>query len=431
MGWGSRQRGAERRRASLWLLPSIALVAGIGAAITMMRLDRANHWALLSFSSGGAQSFLGALSAALVSFIGLFFSVITLAIQFAAGNLSPRVVKPLLAGRGARLMLGTATFTLGYTLSLLLRIEDAFVPQGALIASIPLMIVSIFGFIVLIDVVGSQLRFSAIYSRTLKSGLKAIHHTFPFTLDTAGSEFDRRVGSFSCADRVIYYRGESGVIHDFGRKAMLTECTRQEGILVALRAVGDYIYPGVPLFRVSFPSTPTEEETLHDAVVVGRERLLDHDPGYSIRLLVDIAIRALSPAINDPTTAVGCLDRIEHLLHELGKRQLSIGGVTSEDGVMRIYIPTPTWRDYVRLACDEIRFYGSESFQVIARLKALLEDLHDCLPSVRREALQEELDILAREVSRHFEERADKERATASNRQGLGGPARLDSDHCT
>lgn len=428
MGWASRQRGAERRRASLWLLPSLSLLAGIGAAITMMRLDRAHQWELLRFSAAGAQSFLGALSAALVSFIGLVFSVITLAIQFAAGNLSPRVVKPLLAGRGARLMLSTATFTLGYTLSLLLRIDDGFVPQGALILSIPLMVVSIFGFIVLIDLVGRQLRFATIYSKTLESGLQSIRLTFPGPLSSHDLDSGYSHGVPSNAGRVIYYRGESGVIHEFSKESMLRECMREGGFLIALRAVGDYIYPGVPLFRASFPATATERETLHDAVVVGRERLLDHDPGYAIRLLVDIAIRALSPAVNDPTTAVGCLDRIEYLLYELGHRQLTLGGVSGEDGVIRIQIPTPSWGDYVRLACDEIRFYGRESFQVIARLKAMLEDLHDSLPPIRREALQEELAILAREVSRHFIERADKERATASDRQGLGGPARLDRE---
>lgn len=426
MSWSLRQRGTERRRSSLWIVPSIALVVGIGAAILMLRLDHSYHWELLGFSAGGAQSFLGALSAALVSFIGLVFSVITLAIQFAAGNLSPRVVKPLLAGRGARLMLGTATFTLGYTLSLLLRMDAAFVPQAALLVSIPLMVVSIFGFIVLIDLVGRQLRFATIFSKTLEAGLQAIYRTYPALLQQKDDQLADHFYGRLHENHIICHRGESGVIHDFARGVLLAECMRRDGAIIVLRAVGDYIYPDVPLFEVSFPCSPSDTGILQDAVVVGRERLIDHDPGYAIRLLVDIAIRALSPAVNDPTTAVGCLDRIEHLLHELGNRQLSVGDIVGSDGVARVRIPTPAWGDYVRLACDEIRFYGCESFQVLARLKAMLEDLDASLPSVRKSALQEELAILAREVSRHFAERADKERATASDRQGLGGPSEFD-----
>ncbi|MFZ9887329.1 MAG: DUF2254 domain-containing protein [Myxococcota bacterium] len=421
MGWARRQRFAERRAVSLWFVPSIALMAGIAVAVTMLRLDRAYRWELLGFSASGAQSFLGVLSSALVTFIGLVFSVITIAIQFAAGNLSPRIVKPLLASKRSRFMLGTATFTLGYTLSLLLRIDESIVPQAALAVSIPLMVVSIFGFIILIDITGSQLRFANIYAKTLDSGLQAIHRTFPLPLIETKKEIRFPDDSSMDNAKLIVYRGKSGVIHDFARDELLAHCCRHKVSITALRAVGDYIYPGVPLFLVSHPILLAQDEWLQESVLVGRERLVDHDPAYAIRLLVDIAIRALSPAVNDPTTAVGCLDRIEFLLHAIGGKQLDVGDLASGDGIIRLRIPMPTWNDYVALACNEIRYYGSESFQVTARLKTMLEDLHASLPPVRTGVLRDELAILAREVPRHFRERADQERAMTSDRQGLGG----------
>ena len=94
---------------------------------------------------------------------------------------------------------------------------------------------------------------------------------------------------------------------------------------------------------------------------MGEERTFEQDPKYAIRLLVDIAIKALSPAINDPTTAVQALDQIEDLLLRLGRRRLEIGEFRDRDGQLRLVVPSPTWEDFLRLAFDEIRYCGARS----------------------------------------------------------------------
>ena len=104
--------------------------------------------------------------------------------------------------------------------------------------------------------------------------------------------------------------------------------------------------------------TALPEQALLRAVQVGRERTFEQDPKYPMRLLVDIAIKALSPAINDPTTAVQAIDQIEDLLRRLGG-ELDAGGVADAQGVLRLVFPTPTWEDYLALAFDEIRQYGA------------------------------------------------------------------------
>src|SRR6185312_16488733 len=129
-------------------------------------------------------------------------------------------------------------------------------------------------------------------------------------------------------------------------------------VIAVLVAVGDTVAGSTPLVRVSGARAPIDEGALRSAVVLGVERTFEQDPKYAIRLLVDIAIRALSPAVNDPTTAVQALDQIEDLLLQLGRRRLDIGVVRDAYGVVRIVIPYPTWDDFVILAFDEIRFYG-------------------------------------------------------------------------
>ena len=120
----------------------------------------------------------------------------------------------------------------------------------------------------------------------------------------------------------------------------------------------------------------------------GEERTFEQDPKYAIRLLVDIAIKALSPAINDPTTAVQALDQIEDLLLCLGQRHLEIGRYRDSDGKLRLVIPFPTWDDLVRLAFDEICFYGATSVQAMRRMNALVADLTQAVPEERRATLK-------------------------------------------
>jgi uncharacterized membrane protein len=140
-------------------------------------------------------------------------------------------------------------------------------------------------------------------------------------------------------------------------------------------------------------------------------------------MIVDISIRALSPAINDPTTAVLGLDQIQQLLLQVGNRRLRDEGIYDEAGKLRLLVPTPNWEDFVRLGIREIRWYGADSFQINRRLKAMLEDLMKRLPKERLAALEAELKLLNISVEKQFLEREDRELAAEPDFQGFGGMA--------
>jgi uncharacterized membrane protein len=147
---------------------------------------------------------------------------------------------------------------------------------------------------------------------------------------------------------------------------------------------------------------------------------LEQDPRYVFRLLVDIASKALSPAINDPTTAVQSLDQIEHLLRFLGRRQLEDGRVCDPAGKLRLVYAAPGWSDFVMLAVSEVRQFGAGSIQIDRRLRAMLEHLLEVLPTDRRPPLRDELALLATAIERSFPDEEDRRRAKVADYQGVG-----------
>src|SRR5208282_1035406 len=136
---------------------------------------------------------------------------------------------------------------------------------------------------------------------------------------------------------------------------------------------------------------------------------------------VDIASKGLSPAINDPTTAVLALDQIHHLLRDVGQRRLDDERVRDNKGRLRLLYRTPDWEDFVHLAVTEIRQFGGSSIQVARRLRAMLENLIQTLPEQRGVLLKQELNLLERSAQRFFAEPEDRALADVGDFQGVGG----------
>jgi uncharacterized membrane protein len=179
---------------------------------------------------------------------------------------------------------------------------------------------------------------------------------------------------------------------------------------------------GEPLFRLYGKATSAiDDRLLRAQVAFGPERTIEQDSMFAFRVIVDIAAKALSKAINDPTTAVLAIDQLHRLLRVVGGRQLHDGALFDADGQIRLIFPTPDWADFVQLSCREIRLYGAENFQIARRLRAMIEDLLAIMPDARRPALQCELDLLDRALERLHEFPEDLALARQPDLQGLGG----------
>jgi uncharacterized membrane protein len=185
--------------------------------------------------------------------------------------------------------------------------------------------------------------------------------------------------------------------------------------------VGDFVGAGEPLFLLRGRASSLEDGRLRSLVIFGSERTLEQDPLFAFRILVDIAIKALSAAINDPTTAVLAIDQLHRVLRSVGRRKLSADELRSADGKVRAILRTPDWNDFIHLAFVEIRHYGANNVQIARRLRAMIINLAKTLPAERHAALQMELDLLDRTMESAYVLPEDRALARIPDSQGLGG----------
>ena len=163
------------------------------------------------------------------------------------------------------------------------------------------------------------------------------------------------------------------------------------------------------------------ERFLRGQIAFGRERTIEQDATFAFRVIVDIAIKALSPAINDPTTAVIAIDQLERLLRSVGRRDLRDDRSFNRDGKLRLIFHTPNWKDFVELAFSEIRIYGAGNFQVARRLRSMIENVSQGLAERRVTALRQELQLLERTLEKTYVLPEDLALARVADSQGIGG----------
>ena len=197
-----------------------------------------------------------------------------------------------------------------------------------------------------------------------------------------------------------------------------------EGIIAFVPRVGDFVATGEPLYRLYGNAARIDDRRLRAQVAFGPERTIEQDATFAFRVIVDIAIKALSAAINDPSTAVMAIDQLHRLLGLVGRRHLHEDARLDANGELRLMFQTPEWDDFVQLAVSEIRLYGAGNFQVSRRLRAMIENLLESLPENRRPALRRELDLLDRALPKLHEFAEDLDLARKADVQGLGGSSK-------
>jgi uncharacterized membrane protein len=355
----------------------------------------------------------------MLTFLVFVLSATLIVVQLASGQLTPRVIALVLASPGVKVALAALTFTFAYTLGALGRVEGR-VPDLHVSVAVFLNLACILVFFLFVQRLSSGLRPGSLMLLVGDRAQWVIEQVYPQAFDPAKPE---EVGATlpDAPAQVVEFTGRSGVVMAFGAGELVRVACEADAVVELIPQVGDSVARGDPLFRVYGGARPVPPHALRGCVAVGTERTLEQDPRFAFRILVDIANKALSPAINDPTTAVLVLDQIDNLLLALGRRRLDEGAARGADGKVRAVYGTPDWPDYVTLAVSEIRQYGGSSIQVDRRLRAMLEHLIRELPEARRPALQQELDLLNRAVERQFPDEADRKRAEVADYQGVGG----------
>jgi uncharacterized membrane protein len=297
------------------------------------------------------------------------------------------------------------------------------VPQLCVVIAIYATLVSVIAGLFLIDYMAKELRPVQMLARTAAVGRKVIEQVYPEFVSAAAPP-DAPTGRELILPEpfeTILHTGHSGVFLAMDVNGLLAQAVQSDGAIEVVPEVGDFVARGDPLFRVHPGRDAVNAMRLRESVAFGDERTAEQDPTFVFRILVDVAAKALSPAINDPTTAVLAIDQIHHLLRQVGMRRLDTGEVRDTGGNLRLVYRTPDWDDFVLLAVTEIRQYGAQSIQVMRRLHAMLENLRSVLPRQRGELLEEQSRLLHAAVQRSFNDPEDRARAETGDLQGVGG----------
>jgi uncharacterized membrane protein len=420
MSWATAFRLRQYAKGSLWIVPLFGFVLGVILAEWAAAVD-ATDWLPASwrYSATTASGVLTAIVGAMVALLGFVVTIGVLVVQQATGTLSPRYMRLWYRDRLQKAVLATFTGTFAFAFSLLRTIESDSVPDlGVTLAGL-LVAVSLLLLLVYLSRFTHNLRPVAIADLVGRMGEKILIRRSARTGGSALLDDEHELPG-GPVTRIRSERG--GAIQALDMAGLTVAAVRHDCTFVVTHPVGDFVPPGATVVEVHGGTSTPDPRRVTGLIALGPERTIEQDPAFALRILVDIAIRALSPAVNDPTTAVQVLNHIEVFLYTLGRTELRRRYVLGDDrGRPRLVVPGRGWEDYLQLAVTEIREYGAGSTQICRRLRVLLEGLLDTLSAEHLPAVRTELGVLDEAVEREFTDPVRRAMARTGDRQGIGG----------
>lgn len=415
-------------RARLWLISQLWVVVlslNMLAVVFSFALPRIDELigGVSPLRTSTVESIFTALAGSMITFTGIVFSSLFIAAQIQTQSYSPRLANqlrsdPIIMGT---LVLSTATaaYSLGALASLGQRNENASAPLFTVFFGLVLAIATLAWFAALVQRAFEKIQIGGILRALGRQAWRAIDDVHPSV--HSGQALPTPSLPKDTALSEIELTGSPGVIAAIDRGALVKLADVTGGFVEVLPQVGEYVSSRLGAVRIYGGQHEPSRKQVLKVFVLARQRTPKQDPAFVLRILVDIAIRALSPAINDPTTSVQTIDRIESLLVRLYERHPGPTYVVDAGGTPRALIHAPTWIEYFELGTTEIRMYGQHSVQVHRRMRAMLRHLSEIVDPEMRKRVQLELELLEQESLGAFENEHDEALAREADRLGIGG----------
>ncbi len=389
----------ERMRGTYWAVPSAMAVVSLVLSIVTIDVDQALTAKFLShlswvYTGGpeGARAVLSTIAASMITVAGVTFSITIVALTLASQQFGPRLLRNFLRDLGNQITLGTFIATFIYCLLVLRTVrgtdDEQFVPHLAVTLGVVLAMLSIGVLIFFIHHIATSIQASQVIANVAADLDGAIDRLFPEQLGhgplTKRGEPAPATPwpAFEGGHTVAATRGGYVQAVDSLRMLMVA---RESNLVVRIEArPGSFVRPGSTL--VSIASAPGAADgldgSLRTAFIIGADRTGTQDLGFFFNQLVELAVRALSPGINDPATARACVDRLAEALCHLAGRRMPSPCRYDDDNVLRVVAAPVTFVEMVDVALTEITRYGRSSVSVSCRL---LEAIRDLAPCVSRE----------------------------------------------
>lgn len=406
---------------AFWVIPLGGILVAFLLSQGIEQVDEAigsSEQQLLSVSS--AQTLLSAIGGGMVTFTGFVFSVILLVIQFGSSAYSPRTVTYFMRARSVQWVLAGFLATITFSFLTLLSIgssgQEDFVPLLSVTAAVGWLVVSLVGFLVLISVVAGRVKVDSLLSSIGRMARRQLERRHAAARGRGARPLAALPEPPDDA-ALVRFVGRPGQVVGVD-VARLVRLVRRHGVSAqVLVRVGDGVSVGSPVVVVDGAHPELTDRALSRCLLVHHERSLKYDPLYALRILTDISLKALSHAINDPTTAVRSLDEVEGVLRVAAG--LPLGPVRIDAGDGSLVLRGATWPDVVDLALLEVLEAGLEQPQITRRVSALLADLLADLPDEQDEPLRRYQRRLTDQV--HSVHPLDHDVWLTGDRQGLGG----------
>jgi uncharacterized membrane protein len=382
----------ERVSTSLWFVPALFVAGAFVLSKLTVALDRTlgsvrEPWWLLVSTGIGAEALASTVATAMLAFLAIVFSTTLIAVQLAGGQYSQRVIRIFVRRRLTHLTLGVFLATFVFALNALIEIRvdpGSVVPRVTVSLVYLLVLVTLATFITFLHGMVRMLRVQYLLHRVTADGRAAMLRAFP-----EPAAYQESPAPDASAPVTVRSRVRTGVLQSVDRAALVRLAAERQ-VWVELRVkVGEYVALGTPVADVHGAGAPAVSgDDVVARFLLGGERTLIQDPGFAVRQLVDVAIRALSPAVNDPTTAVQATDHIVDLLSTLAPRPDPTGWYLDQAGAVRLRCQEPGLADLMTLGFAEIIRYGADSPQVSRRLWAAFEVLDGLVRPDARPAIQ-------------------------------------------
>lgn len=384
-------------KSSYWFVPLVFMISALLLWLITGTLDhslsthdkKAITWLYLG-DVDTMRTLLLTIAGVIIGVLGVVFSIIMVPLSLAAAQFGPRLLRTFLRDTGTQVSLGAFTGTFIFCMAVLLQLSKSVkhdLPQISVNVALLLSLISFGVLIYFINHVAVSLQAPVVVARVSKELHAAIEHELhqvPSFAKAALSEQSKKEQTLSTPDHIITAKA-SGYLQVRDDYSLLRQATHHNIILKLLSEPGDFIVKGAPIVQV-WGDIKLDDIThnVHAAFITGKQRTLVQDITFGINELIEVALRALSPAINDPFTAMTCLDWVSSALCQVCNKPFPAPKVFDGEGNLRLLRNPISFTKLTDAAFNQIREYGRNSRYVTQRLMHTLKSVAVCTTTMEQ-----------------------------------------------
>ncbi|MFO7962662.1 MAG: DUF2254 domain-containing protein [Desulfobacterales bacterium] len=405
-------------RSSFWFLPSLIVTGSIVLAVALIRVDSTGseqwltHWPrLFGVGADGARGMLSTIAGSMITVVGVTFSMVLMTLALASSQYTSRILRNFMSDRVTQIVLGVFAGIFTYCLIVLRTIrggeDGVFVPGLAVSFSVVLAMGGIGVLIFFIHHISASIQAANIIASVADETMLVVDRLFPKKLGDGWVDDDEAYPTPPPLPEHIWKAVPAkgnGYIQSVDNAALLRLACENKTIVRMEHAIGEFVVQGAALVSVALEKPPQKEiiGALQAAYDIDRHRTVSQDAAFGIRQIVDIALKALSPGINDTTTAVICVDYLLAILARLAPRPIPSSHRYVE-GELRIIAKSPNFESLLTYAFDQIRRSANGNVTILLRILEVLQILSGLATRPRRrralfEQMQQVAELAARSV---------------------------------